>query len=77
MPLKRPPIHSITFISAEGNPYERIVGRNGITQIKETEENGEYCLIAWVEVWQGDDLLSRHPQNKLEHIIYEMSHGGM
>jgi hypothetical protein len=34
---KRPKIDSITYYSAEGNPYQFIVGRN-CTEIRETQE---------------------------------------
>ncbi len=68
--ISRPPIERITYISAEGNPHPYQVGM-GCTEIREVEENGEYCLIPWAEVWDGDQLLARFNQHKLEHIIYK------
>jgi hypothetical protein len=65
----RPPVQEICYISAEGNPSSFIVGR-GVTEIREVEENSEYCMIPWVEVWDGEDLLARFNQHKLEHILY-------
>ena len=67
---KRPPIESITYISAEGNPDQFIVGRGGITFIGETQENGEFCTIPWLEVFDGENIIARFNQHKVEHIIY-------
>jgi hypothetical protein len=65
----RPPIRMICYIDAQGNPHTFTVGR-GCTEIREVEENGEMAFIPWVEVWDGDKLLARFNQHKLEHIIY-------
>jgi hypothetical protein len=65
----RPPIHSICYISAEGNPHTFTRGL-GCTDIREVEENGELAFIPWVEVWDGEKLLFRANQHKLEHIVY-------
>lgn len=67
--LKRPPIERITFISAEGNPHYYQVGMNA-TEIRETEEGGEYCMIPWLEVFDGENLVARLSQHKAEHILY-------
>jgi hypothetical protein len=72
-PKKRPRIERICYTSAEGNPHVFEECRGGITEIRETEENGEYCMIPWVEVWAGDSLIARFNQNKLEHILYRRS----
>lgn len=66
----RPPIDSIVYISAEGNPHTIIVGRGDVTEIRETQECGEFCYIPWVEVWAGESLTERFVQHKLEHIFY-------
>ena len=66
----RPPARSICFISPEGNPCEYIVGRGGVTELREVEESGEYSRIPWVEVWASESLLARFNQHKLEHIFY-------
>jgi hypothetical protein len=71
--LKRPPIESICYISAEGNPHQFIVGRGGVTFIGETQENSEYCLIPWIEVWDGEKIVARFNQHKVEHILYRRS----
>lgn len=68
--LTRPEISSIQRTDADGNPREYVVGRGGITKIQETQENGEYAFYAWVEVWAGDELFARFPQNKLDAIFY-------
>lgn len=68
--INRPPIGSIEFTTTEGNPGNYIVGRNGVGRITEVEENGEYCFISWVEVWAGETLIARFPQNKLDCIRY-------
>lgn len=68
----RPQIERITYISAEGNPHLYVVGR-GVTEIRETEECGEFCMIPWLEVWDGESLLARFCQHKVEHIIYRRS----
>jgi len=68
-PAARPPIREVVYISAEGNPCT--FRASATIQIRETEENGEYCMIPWVEVWDGIELLARIPQNKLEHILYQ------
>jgi hypothetical protein len=65
----RPPIERICYTTAEGNPDVFEVGR-GVSEIRETEENGEFCTIPWVEVWDGDHLAFRCSQHKLEHVIY-------
>jgi hypothetical protein len=67
--MLRPPISRITYMTAEGNPGIFDVGAN-CTEIRETEEYGEYTAIPWVEVWNGDKLMFRSNQHKLEHIIY-------
>lgn len=67
---QRPPVERICYISAEGNPHVFIVGRDGVTDIRETEEGAEYCYIPWLEVWAGDAMLARFNQHKVEHIIY-------
>jgi len=69
----RPSVQKICYISPEGNPSEFILGRGGVTDIRETEENGEYSTIPWLEVWAGENLLARFNQHKLEHIIYKES----
>lgn len=66
----RPPVNSICYISAEGNPHQYIVGRGGVTEIREVEESSEYSFVPWVEVWAGRNLLARFNQHKLEHILY-------
>jgi hypothetical protein len=68
--INRPPVQSIEFTSTEGNPCQYTVGRNGVTRIPETEENGEYSFVNWVEVWADEVLLARFPQNKLDCIRY-------
>ena len=65
----RPPIHQIGYDDERGNPRIFTVGC-GCTEIREVEENGEYCYLPWVEVWDGDKLLARFCQHKLEQIIY-------
>lgn len=67
--INRPPIHMICYMSAEGNPHTFTVGC-GCSEIREVEENGEYAFINFVEVWDGDKLLFRASQNKLEYIVY-------
>ena len=67
--IDRPPIHMISYITTEGNPCSFTVGC-GCTEIREIEENGEYAFVPWVEVWNGERLLARFNQHKLEHIIY-------
>lgn len=67
----RPPIQKICYISAEGNPCVFMLGRNGITEMREVEENSEYCTIPWLEVWAADVLVARFNQHKLEHILYQ------
>ena len=66
----RPPIQQISYLDADGNQREYIVGRGFVTAIRETNEAGEFCYIPWVEVWAGETLLARFSQNKLERIIY-------
>lgn len=68
---ERPPIESICYISAEGNPHQFVVGQGGISFIGETEENGEYCMIPWLEVWDGEHIVARFNQHKVEHIFYK------
>jgi hypothetical protein len=71
----RPPIERITYISAEGNPHVyqcSALGRN-CSEIREVMENGEYCTIPWIEVFDGEILLARFNQHKLEHILYQRS----
>jgi hypothetical protein len=67
--ITRPPIHKITYISADGNPHQFIVGC-GCTEIRDVEESGLYCYLPWVGVWDGEKLLFRASQHNLEHIIY-------
>ena len=67
--INRPPVQMICYTDAQGNPHTFTVGC-GCTEIWETEENGEYAYVPWVEVWDGDRLLARFNQHKLEHIIY-------
>ena len=67
--IDRPPIHMISYITTEGNPCSFTVGC-GCTEIREIEESGEYAFVPWVEVWNGERLLARFNQHKLEHIIY-------
>jgi hypothetical protein len=70
-PMKeRPRIREICYISAEGNPHTLRVGSNGVADIRETEEPGEYCMIPWLEVWSRDSLIARFNQHKVEHIFY-------
>ena len=67
--INRPPIHMICYMDAQGNPHTFTVGC-GCTEIREVEENGEYAFIPFVEVYDGDNLLFRASQHKLEHIVY-------
>jgi len=53
-----------------GNPLDYVVGRQGVTAIKQTERNGEYCTIPYVEIWAGNDLLAVMCQHKLSFIQY-------
>jgi hypothetical protein len=66
----RPAILEVGFYSTAGNPHNYVVGKAGITEIKETEECGEYASIPWVEVYAGNELIARFCQHKLEHIYY-------
>lgn len=66
----RPKIARVTFISPEGNLCSYIVGRD-TTEIRETQESGEFCFIPWLEVWDGEHLIARFNQHKVEHIIYQ------
>lgn len=66
----RPPVERITYTSAEGNPCVFQMGR-GCSEIRETQESGEFCFIPWLEVWDGDNLLARFNQHKVEHILYK------
>lgn len=66
----RPPIQMICYTDSHGNPFEFNVGRQGVTEIREVGEYGEYAMIPWVEVWRGDQLVARFSQHKLEHIFY-------
>ncbi len=67
--ISRPPIQGIVFIDSQGNSREFNLGSR-CTHILEVEENGEFCLIPWVEVWDGGKLLLRASQHKLERIFY-------
>ena len=67
---KRPPIERICIISAEGNPHVFQVGMGATTFIGETEEGAEFCMIPWLEVWEGENLVARMSQHKVEHILY-------
>jgi hypothetical protein len=67
--INRPPVQQICSIDENGNPGTYTVGR-GCTEIREVEEPGEYALIPWVEVWDGERLIARFNQHKLESIIY-------
>jgi len=40
----------------DGQVMEFEVGKNGITEIKEAEKNGEYAKIKYYEIWK-DNLL--------------------
>lgn len=66
----RPPIKYICFSEAEDD-HRYTVGSCGVTEIKETQECGEYSHIPWVEVWAGEKLLARFSQHKLDGIFYE------
>ena len=68
---ERPAIDMIAYTSVEGNPHSLVVGYNGITEIREVNESGEYSFIPWVEVWAGDRLHARFNQHKLDHIFYK------
>ncbi len=67
--INRPPVREIIYTTAEGNPGVFFVGCN-CTEIREVEESGEFCFIPWVEVWEGEKLIFRANQHKLEHIRY-------
>lgn len=67
--INRPPIHMICYMDAQGNPHTFTVGC-GCTEIREVEENGEYAMIPFVEVYDGEKLIFRSSQHKLEHIVY-------
>ena len=68
----RPAIERITFISAEGNPcvFQCIGNHRNCSEIREVMQDGEYCRIPWIEVWEDKHLLARFNQHKLEHILY-------
>lgn len=66
----RPPIVAVCWNTSRGNPQEYRVGNGGITLIKEVWEGGEFCDIAWAEVYADDKLLSRFNQHHLQHIHY-------
>jgi hypothetical protein len=65
----RPPIQSICYIDAQGNPNTFNKGLN-CTEIREVEECGDMSFVPWVEVYRGDTLVARFNQHKLEHILY-------
>ena len=73
---KRPRIDRITYISPEGNPQVYQCGplHRNCYEIREVEENGEYCTIPWLEVWEDEHLVARFNQHKVEHILYRRSH---
>ena len=68
--INRPAVRMICYTDAQGNPGVFSVGGGDVSEIRETEENGEMAWIPWVEVWNGEKLLFRSNQHKLEHIIY-------
>ena len=65
----RPPVLMVCYNDAQGNPQTYTVGY-GCTEIRETEEYAEFAAIPWVEIWDGERLLARFNQHKLEHILY-------
>lgn len=69
MTINRPPIQMICYTDSHGNPHTFTVGCD-VTEIREVEECGEMAFIPWVEVWNGDRLIFRSNQHKLEHIVY-------
>ena len=67
--IDRPPIKIIGWTDENGNPRSFTVGCN-CTAILEVEESGEYSFIPLVSVWQGETLLARFNQHKLDQIYY-------
>jgi hypothetical protein len=63
-------VRMVCYMDSQGNPHEFSIGRGQVTEIRETEENGEYSTIPWLEVLSGDQLVARFNQHKLEHIFY-------
>jgi hypothetical protein len=68
--IQRPPISAVWYTSLEGNPCCYRVGQ-GVTRIVETKEMAEYTFVPWVEIWDGDSLIARFNQHKLDAIVYE------
>lgn len=52
-----------------GNPLDYIVGRN-CSRIEATEKNGEYCMIPYLRVWDGERCLAEFSQHKANHIRF-------
>jgi hypothetical protein len=65
----RPKIDRFCYTTPEGNPGQFIAGAN-CSEIREVEEGAEYCYIPWLEVYDGENLLARFNQHKVEHIFY-------
>lgn len=68
--INRPPVQQICYIDEHGNPHTFVAGSPYCTEIREVEEAGDSAFVPWVEVWNGDKLIARFNQHKLEHILY-------
>jgi len=53
----------------DGNPVDYVVGRN-CTRIELGSQNGEYCMIPYVLVWNDGNLLAEFCQHKASYIMY-------
>jgi hypothetical protein len=38
---------------------------------KQMSEQKEFCFIPWLEVFDGESLIARFNQHKVEHILYQ------
>jgi len=57
------PIQAI-YWPQEDNPGWR-VGESGVTAIVPYEEYGENCMLAWIAVFRGDEIIVRVPAQQV------------
>jgi len=67
------PIVSVQLPCDEhGNPMDYLLGRN-CTLIEACEKNGEYCMIPYIRVWDGESCIAEFSQHKASFVRFGSS----
>ena len=70
-PIKQEITAAQLLCDAYGNPVDFRVGIGAVTRIEACEKNGEYCMIPYIRVWDGEKCMCEFSQHKANFIVFK------